>query len=106
MPSDFSVLLQRLLIDRRLSGRAFCRIIGRSSGFLTDVLKGRSAPADDVVAWADALELTGNERTEFLVAAGWVRTPDSVKDYAAALEARVQKLELEEIVGRKSKRKA
>ena len=60
---------------------------------MTDVLKGRSAPADDVAAWADALGLAGDEREEFLVAAGGVRTPEAVKGYVAALEARVQKLE-------------
>lgn len=93
MRSAFAAYLRGLLTERDLSARAFARLVGRSSGFLTEIMKGRQAPSDDSERWADALGLAGEERKRFLVMAGLARSPAVVGVYVRELEEKIRRLE-------------
>jgi hypothetical protein len=93
--STFASLLHGLLANRKLSSRAFARQIGRTSGFITGVLKGRLGPSDDVEKWADALGLEGDDRHGFLLLAGLTRSPEVVVEHVQRQDARVRELEAE-----------
>lgn len=86
---DFAEHLQNLLGKRGLTQLAFAQRIGRSTGFISDVLNRKNGPSDDLESWADALELQGSAREEFLLAGSLARSPKRVRDHIANLEQRV-----------------
>jgi hypothetical protein len=61
--------------EKRLTIRVFAAKIGRSSGYVSDVLNGHRGPTDDVRSWATALGLAGKERAGFILTAGLARSP-------------------------------
>jgi transcriptional regulator with XRE-family HTH domain len=86
---DFASLLKRLLDERDLGVREFARKIRISAGFISDVLHGKQRPSEKLELWADALELTGEERSRFLLAGALARSPKIVRDHVANLEEKV-----------------
>jgi hypothetical protein len=93
--SSFAALLLNLLASRELSSRAFARQVGRTSGFITGVLKGRLGPSDDVEKWADVLGLEGDDRHGFLLLAGLTHSSEIVVDHVRRQGARIRELEAE-----------
>ena len=89
MPSrpltDFGRHLERLLADRSLTLRGFAARIGMSPGWVSRVKRLTLAP-EHMDAWADALELHGEERERFLVLAWLTHAPPFVREYVATLE--------------------
>ena len=89
MPSrpitEFGRHLERLLAARSLSLRGFAARIGMSPGWVSRVKRLTLAP-EHMEAWADALELRGEERERFLVLAWLTHAPPFVRDYVATLE--------------------
>lgn len=77
---DFGGFLAERIERARLTRIAFAKAIGSSSGFMTDVIKGRrTPPLDRLDAWADVLGLDGQERTLFLDLAALAHLPDEVR---------------------------
>ncbi len=84
---QLAVLLNR----RRESPNAFAARVGVSHSTMGRIMQGLRPP--DVAkldAWADALDLAGEEREAFLRAGGLANCPSIVIDYIAGLEAAVE----------------
>lgn len=82
---DFGGFLAERIERAHLTRIAFAKAIGSSSGFMTDVIKGRrTPPLDRLDTWADVLGVTGAERQQFLLLAGLAHIPDqAVRDMVA-----------------------
>lgn len=75
-------MLDKIISNKNLSQRALAKRLGYSSpGIVWQVLNGRAGvPQDDIPKWADALELTGQEREKFIEWASKRAIPDWVQD--------------------------
>lgn len=71
-----------------LSQRAFAMQVGLSQAYISKVVRGtRAVPYAGVERWADLLELAGDAREEFLLAADLTRTPKRVIELIERLRA-------------------
>jgi transcriptional regulator with XRE-family HTH domain len=78
----FGKVLGRLLEKREVGLRDFARRVGLPSSFISRVKQGQSVvPTARIEAWADVLELSGQERTEFIDAAYWSAVPERVRPW-------------------------
>lgn len=88
MHPPFDQLLRNLLLEAKMSQREFARRVNRDSGYLNRVAMGRRGPPDrGLETWADRLQLTGQKRDQFLLAAAIARSPKAVQSYIRRLEA-------------------
>lgn len=91
MLPEFSTLLKTLISQRFSSQREFVRhtrIENEDSGqgYVSKVIKGQKPPPmDRLPAWADALELYGDERQRFMDLAAIAHLPAEVQPRFVAL---------------------
>ena len=84
--SDFGKLLAQHLNRRRLSARSFALKVGVGTSFLRYVMLGeKPVPPKRIAAWADALELAGEERERFVDEAWLSHCPEYVRGLVARL---------------------
>lgn len=85
-------MLSKILLSKGLGQREFARKLGYSSpGLVSMVLKGKaSIPQDDIPKWADALNLDGKERSDFIEWASVSAIPDWLRAELAALRQEVR----------------
>jgi transcriptional regulator with XRE-family HTH domain len=84
-PEEFGALLTRLLEARGISLRAWARTVGMGSSFAYKLKAGeRVPPAPKIERMADALKLTGADRTAFIDAATWAAIPDHARTWVLA----------------------
>ena len=89
---EVGALLALHMEQRRISAAALARRLHIKPPFVFAVRKGeRGIPPGRVDAWADALELTGTDRKDFIIAALLVRCPEQIQEYIRELEAAKQK---------------
>lgn len=88
---DFPNLLAQLLEKRGLTQREFAMRVGRSQGFISDVLHGRNGPADDLERWGEVLGLSGKAKDRFVLVGTLARCPRLIRDYVARLEEEAAK---------------
>lgn len=100
MWSPFKDRLAALIKARNIGLRELSRLAepqrdeANTSSYISMVLKGKKpAPLDRVPLWADALELKGQERQEFLDAAALDHAPPEVMDIIDRLEKRAVRVE-------------
>ena len=86
---------------KKLTIRAFSAKIGRSPGYVSDVLNGHRGPADDVRTWATVLGLVGKERAHFILTAGLARSPRVVVTHVGRLEREIGDLRAKMEAGKK-----
>ncbi len=80
---QLAVLLNR----RRESPNAFAARVEVSHSTMGRIMQGHRPPdVDQLDAWADALDLTGDERESFLLAGALANCPRPALDYVARLE--------------------
>jgi transcriptional regulator with XRE-family HTH domain len=80
---QLAVLLNR----RRESPTAFGERVGVSHSTMGRIMQGLRPPdVDQLDAWADALELDGQERETFLLAGALANCPKPALDYVAKIE--------------------
>jgi transcriptional regulator with XRE-family HTH domain len=80
---QLAVLLNR----RRESPNAFAARVEVSHSTMGRIMQGLRPPDVDLLdAWADALELEGDERQAFLLAGALANCPKPALDYVARLE--------------------
>lgn len=86
---SFGRLLASCLRQRHLSQRAFAGSAHCVPSYVSRLVRGeRAAPDEPVVRlWAELLELKGEDRERFLLAADLSRTPHRVLVYIAHLRA-------------------
>lgn len=84
-PEEFGALLTCLLEARGTSLRAWARMVGMGSSFAYKLKAGeRVPPAPKIERMADALKLTGADRTAFIDAATWAAIPDHARTWVLA----------------------
>jgi transcriptional regulator with XRE-family HTH domain len=89
----FSELLKRLLETMELEQKDFARMVGTSPSVITDTMKGRlRPPLKKIESWADALELHGDHRAEFILHAHLAHAPEYVRKYIENLESEIGNL--------------
>jgi transcriptional regulator with XRE-family HTH domain len=67
---NFSDILYSLLQEKRLSQARFAALVGVTGPFVNQVLKGACPlPIEKITPWANALEITGDKRDEFITGA-------------------------------------
>jgi transcriptional regulator with XRE-family HTH domain len=80
---QLAVLLNR----RRESPNAFAARVEVSHSTMGRIMQGLRPPdVDQLAAWADALELVGDEREAFLLAGALANCPKPALDYVARIE--------------------
>lgn len=78
----FAEMLQTGLMRKNFNQTEFARLVGCSSGWLSNILYDRHRPPGDLAtlqAWANALGLTNNERQEFIEEALLQHTPEPIE---------------------------
>lgn len=86
---QLAVLLNR----RRESPNAFAARVDVSHSTMGRIMQGHRPPdVEALEAWADALELTGEEREAFLLAGALANCPRPAVDYVARLEGDIEAL--------------
>lgn len=95
MPSAFGTLLKTLLDERNLTFRSFGAAVGKSSGNLSNIIKGEeyTPPLDQMNLWADTLELKGEKRAEFLELAYLEHCPEPIRKEYLRQKAVITKME-------------
>ena len=99
MLPEFSILLKALISKRFSSQREFVRHAysgdeGSGSAYVSKVLKGQKPPPmDRLPAWADALELYGDERQPFLDLAAIAHLPVEVQPRFVSLLRQAKSLQ-------------
>ena len=87
--SDFGKLLAQHLKRRRLPARGFALKVGVGTSFLRYVMLGvKPVPPKRIEAWADALELTGEQRERFVEEAWLSHCPKFVKALVGQLRSK------------------
>ena len=99
---EFSEVLKRLIETKFKSQRAFIRAAepqaneDSAQGYVSRVLTGaKPPPMSRIAAWADALELTGDARQQFLDLAledVLRRTPEEVQNLVASLRSELARV--------------
>jgi transcriptional regulator with XRE-family HTH domain len=90
---SFGDLLRAALAERGLSTRTAQPLLQLSYPMISQVCTGRRLPPlDRIEAWADALKITGDDRSDFLRAAYLAHAPEQVRHLVADLETRIAAL--------------
>ena len=75
-PSPFGRLLYHAISNMGLSANAWSQTVGISSGFISGIYQGIKRPSmDSIEQWANALNLHGSVREEFMILAALTHTP-------------------------------
>ena len=92
VPPAFSLLVQSYLSKRGLSASGFAKEVGTDPTYMSRFLAARRYPPEDLMPWAKALELTGEELKRFIEEGYLTRT----HPYIAAMFER-QRKEIEQL---------
>lgn len=79
MHIPFPALLAQHIARLGWSHRAFARKLGRSNGFVSQIIRGeRLPPLDLIESWGDELGLSTTERDAFILEAKLEHCPESI----------------------------
>lgn len=90
----FAEVFERSLDRAGYKQLTFAAKVGTSQSFLSQIIAGkRTPPLDQIEAWANVLELHGENRAEFIRLAYLAHCPGPIAEEHLRLRARVDKLE-------------
>lgn len=91
MAESFGEIL-RAALRKRLSVRAFAKSAGVSAGYVSRVIAGQRWPLPHRLRqWADLLEIKGEERLAFILAAQLETAPEELRGHVLALRRQVSR---------------
>lgn len=92
MPTKFGIALYQKIREAGISANKFGKIIGTSSGFLSNVYIGkRRPPLHSLDEWCSVLRIEGDEKDQFVELAHLEHCPKYIVDRYLALKAEIAK---------------